>query len=75
MLDCLHVLFSQYVGLDILAKFWQNPIPFAVRAYTLPDLFAGKMHSEYGARGYMTPRMYHSQQQPLQSTLMPNTWR
>jgi len=32
-------------GFDTEAKFLLNPIPFSVRAYSLPDLFAGKMHA------------------------------
>jgi predicted nucleotidyltransferase component of viral defense system len=32
-------------GLETEARFLLNPIPFTVRAYTLPDLFAGKMHA------------------------------
>jgi predicted nucleotidyltransferase component of viral defense system len=32
-------------GFDTEARYLLNPIPFAVRAYTLPDLFAGKMHA------------------------------
>ena len=33
------------LGFDTEAKFLLNPIPFSVRAYSLPDLFAGKMHA------------------------------
>ncbi len=32
-------------GFDTESKFLLQPIPFAVRTYTLPDLFAGKMHA------------------------------
>lgn len=32
-------------GFDTKAKFLLNPIPFSVRTYSLPDLFAGKMHA------------------------------
>jgi hypothetical protein len=32
-------------GFETEARFLLNPIPFAVRAYALPDLFAGKMHA------------------------------
>jgi predicted nucleotidyltransferase component of viral defense system len=32
-------------GFDTEAKFLLNPIPFSVRTYSLPDLFAGKMHA------------------------------
>ncbi len=32
-------------GFETEAKFLLNPIPFSVRAYSLPDLFAGKMHA------------------------------
>jgi len=32
-------------GFGTEAKFLLNPIPFSVRAYSLPDLFAGKMHA------------------------------
>lgn len=32
-------------GFDTESKFLLQPIPFAVRIYTLPDLFAGKMHA------------------------------
>lgn len=32
-------------GFETEARYVLNPIPFAVRAYTLPDLFAGKMHA------------------------------
>lgn len=32
-------------GFDTEARFLLNPIPFTVRAYALPDLFAGKMHA------------------------------
>jgi predicted nucleotidyltransferase component of viral defense system len=32
-------------GFETEARYLLNPIPFAVRAYTLPDLFAGKMHA------------------------------
>lgn len=31
-------------GFDTEAKSLLNPIPFSVRACSLPDLFAGKMH-------------------------------
>jgi len=32
-------------GFSIESKYILQPIPFAVRSYTLPDLFAGKMHA------------------------------
>ena len=32
-------------GFETEARFLLNPIPFTVRAYALPDLFAGKMHA------------------------------
>ncbi len=32
-------------GFGIESKYLLQPIPFAVRVYTLPDLFAGKMHA------------------------------
>lgn len=32
-------------GFETEARYLLNPIPFAVRTYTLPDLFAGKMHA------------------------------
>ena len=32
-------------GFDTEAKTLLNPIPFSVRVYSLPDLFAGKMHA------------------------------
>lgn len=32
-------------GFDTQTHFLLRPIPFSVRAYTLPDLFAGKMHA------------------------------
>jgi predicted nucleotidyltransferase component of viral defense system len=32
-------------GFETEVRFLLHPIPFAVRAYTLPDLFAGKMHA------------------------------
>lgn len=32
-------------GFETDARFLLNPIPFTVRAYSLPDLFAGKMHA------------------------------
>ena len=32
-------------GFDTEARYLLNPIPFSVRAYGLPDLFAGKMHA------------------------------
>jgi predicted nucleotidyltransferase component of viral defense system len=32
-------------GFSTETKYLLQPIPFAVRAYTLPDLFAGKMHA------------------------------
>jgi len=32
-------------GFDTESKFLLQPIPFAVRSYTLPNLFAGKMHA------------------------------
>ncbi len=32
-------------GFTTESKYILNPIPFAVRAYSLPDLFAGKMHA------------------------------
>jgi hypothetical protein len=32
-------------GFETEAKPILQPVPFAVRAYTLPDLFAGKMHA------------------------------
>lgn len=32
-------------GFGTEARFLLNPIPFPVRAYSLPDLFAGKMHA------------------------------
>jgi predicted nucleotidyltransferase component of viral defense system len=32
-------------GFETEARFLLNPIPFTVRAYSLPDLFAGKMHA------------------------------
>ncbi len=32
-------------GFETEARFLLNPIPFTVRAYVLPDLFAGKMHA------------------------------
>ena len=33
------------MGFHTETKYLLNPIPFAVRCYTLPDLFAGKMHA------------------------------
>jgi predicted nucleotidyltransferase component of viral defense system len=32
-------------GFDTETRYLLSPIPFAVRTYTLPDLFAGKMHA------------------------------
>lgn len=32
-------------GFDTEARYLLQPIPFAVRTYTVPDLFAGKMHA------------------------------
>lgn len=32
-------------GFDTETRFLLHPIPFAVRSYVLPDLFAGKMHA------------------------------
>ena len=32
-------------GFHVEAKYLLQPIPFAVRTYTLPDLFAGKIHA------------------------------
>jgi predicted nucleotidyltransferase component of viral defense system len=32
-------------GFETEARYLLTPIPFTVRAYTLPDLFAGKMHA------------------------------
>lgn len=32
-------------GFETHTRYLLNPIPFAVRCYTLPDLFAGKMHA------------------------------
>jgi predicted nucleotidyltransferase component of viral defense system len=32
-------------GFDVEAKYLLKPIPFAVRTYVLPDLFAGKIHA------------------------------
>lgn len=32
-------------GFNSHTRFLLNPVPFAVRAFTLPDLFAGKMHA------------------------------
>ena len=32
-------------GFAIESKYLLKPVPFAVRVYTLPDLFAGKMHA------------------------------
>ncbi len=32
-------------GFNVEAKYLLKPIPFAVRTYTLPDLFAGKVHA------------------------------
>ncbi len=32
-------------GFDTENKFLLHPIPFSVRAFVLPDLFAGKMHA------------------------------
>ncbi|MHB8870248.1 MAG: nucleotidyl transferase AbiEii/AbiGii toxin family protein [Thermoleophilia bacterium] len=32
-------------GFDTQTHFLLRPLPFSVRAYTLPDLFAGKMHA------------------------------
>jgi predicted nucleotidyltransferase component of viral defense system len=32
-------------GFDTETKYLLNPVPFAVRCYTLPNLFAGKMHA------------------------------
>ena len=32
-------------GFDTEVRYILQPIPFAVRTYTLPDLFAGKMHA------------------------------
>ncbi len=32
-------------GFETQSKFLLQPIPFGVRTYTLPDLFAGKMHA------------------------------
>jgi predicted nucleotidyltransferase component of viral defense system len=32
-------------GFDTETRYLLNPIPFAVRTYVLPDLFAGKMHA------------------------------
>lgn len=32
-------------GFETEARFLLNPIPFTVRAYSLPDLFAGKLHA------------------------------
>ncbi|NWF55381.1 MAG: nucleotidyl transferase AbiEii/AbiGii toxin family protein [Syntrophaceae bacterium] len=32
-------------GFDTETKFLMHPIPFSVRAFVLPDLFAGKMHA------------------------------
>ena len=32
-------------GFDTESKFLLQPIPFSVRTFTLPDLFAGKMHA------------------------------
>ena len=32
-------------GFDTEVRYLLQPIPFAVRTYTLPDLFAGKMHA------------------------------
>ena len=32
-------------GFDTETRYLLNPIPFAVRSYALPDLFAGKMHA------------------------------
>ncbi len=32
-------------GFNVEAKYLLKPLPFAVRTYTLPDLFAGKVHA------------------------------
>lgn len=32
-------------GFDTETRYLLNPVPFAVRCYTLPNLFAGKMHA------------------------------
>ncbi len=32
-------------GFETETKYILNPIPFSVRAYSLPDLFAGKLHA------------------------------
>jgi hypothetical protein len=32
-------------GFETESRYLLKPVPFAVRAYTLPDLFAGKMHA------------------------------
>lgn len=32
-------------GFDTHAEYLLNPVPFSVRAYVLPDLFAGEMHA------------------------------
>lgn len=32
-------------GFETEANYLLNPIPFSIRAFTLPDLFAGKMHA------------------------------
>ena len=32
-------------GFETESRFLLHPIPFSVRAYVLPDLFAGKMHA------------------------------
>ena len=32
-------------GFSTQTRYLQHPIPFAVRSYSLPDLFAGKMHA------------------------------
>ncbi len=32
-------------GFDTQTHFLLRPVPFSIRAYTLPDLFAGKMHA------------------------------
>jgi hypothetical protein len=34
-----------FIGFETEARFLLNPIPFTVRAYSLPDLFAGKLHA------------------------------